>query len=40
MNSTSPVTSAVLRFVSPRAVRQVTLFPEPDSPTIPNVSPR
>ena len=36
----SPSIVADLRVMRPSAVRHVTLLPEPDSPTIPNVSPR
>ena len=31
---------ALLRLLSPMIVRQVTLLPQPDSPTIPSVFPR
>ncbi len=35
-----PRPGAILRLTSPRMARFVTLFPEPDSPTMPKVSPR
>ena len=37
---TEPLTVAALRSTSPITVRNVTLFPEPDSPTTPSVFPR
>ena len=38
-SSTEPVEFAVAPVASPMTLRQVTLFPEPDSPTMPSVSP-
>ena len=40
MNNALPKIWVVLRFRSPRRARFVTLLPEPDSPTMPSVSPR
>ena len=36
-HSASPLEIVVRRAFSPMMVRQVTLFPEPDSPTMPSV---
>ena len=38
-SSTEPSSSPLRRSTSPMTDRQVTLFPEPDSPTMPSVSP-
>ena len=40
MNSTSPEITVRARLSRPMIARFETLFPEPDSPTMPSVSPR
>ena len=39
LKSASPIDVVLRLGLRPMIVRQVTLFPEPDSPTIPSVSP-
>jgi hypothetical protein len=39
LNTASPEESVFLGLLRPMIVRQVTLFPQPDSPTMPSVFP-